>query len=66
MGIVIGLAAALGATRVVSSFLFGLSARDPATLAVVAGILLTIAFVAGYFPGRRAAAVDPMQTLRAE
>jgi predicted permease len=65
-GVVIGLAAALGTTKVVSSFLFGLSPRDPATLAGVAGILLAIGLAAGYFPGKRAAAVDPMQTLRAE
>jgi ABC-type antimicrobial peptide transport system permease subunit len=66
IGIAIGLAAALGAGQLVSAFLFGLSPRDPTTLAVVAGILLAIAFAAGYFPGRRAAAVDPMRALRAE
>jgi ABC-type antimicrobial peptide transport system permease subunit len=66
IGIVIGLSATLGATRVVASFLFGLSERDPATLAAVASILLAIACVAGYLSGRRAAAVDPIRALRAE
>jgi predicted permease len=66
IGIATGLAATLGASQVVSAFLFGLSPRDPTTLAAVAGILLAIAFAAGYFPGRRAAAIDPMRSLRAE
>ncbi len=46
--------------------MFGLSARDPVTLAGVAGPLLVIAFVAGHVPARRAATVNPMQALRAE
>jgi predicted permease len=65
IGIAIGLLAALGAGQVVASFLFGLSPRDPATMAVVAGALLVIALVSGYWPARQAAKVDPMLALRA-
>jgi predicted permease len=66
IGITIGLTAALAAGQVIDSFLFGLSPRDPATMAVVAAILLAIALVSGYWPARRAAKVDPMLALRAE
>jgi predicted permease len=66
IGIVVGLGAALLTTRAVSGFLFGLSAQDPLTFAAVATILLAIGVASGYVPSRRAAAVDPMQSLRAE
>jgi len=65
-GLVIGLAAALGTTKVVSAFLFQLSPRDPAMFALVAALLLVTALVAGYLPARRAAGVEPMQALRSE
>ena len=65
-GIVIGLALALGATKAVSVFLFGLSPREPAMFIMVAALLLVTALVAGYLPARRAASVEPMRALRAE
>jgi predicted permease len=65
-GIAIGLVAALATTKVVASFLFGLSPRDPAMFALVAGLLIATALIAGYLPARRAARVDPMRAFRAE
>ena len=65
-GILIGLAGALAAARVVSTFLYGLTPRDPVTLGVTAAILLATTIAAGYLPARRAAAVDPMRALRTE
>jgi predicted permease len=65
-GIAIGLAIAFAATTTVSTFLFGLTPRDPATLVVSAAILLATTLAAGYLPARRAARVDPMRALRTE
>ncbi|HLK20088.1 MAG TPA: ABC transporter permease [Bryobacteraceae bacterium] len=66
VGLAAGIAAALGATRLLSSLLFGVSPLDPATFAVVSALLATVAFLASYLPTRRAAAVDPMIALRDE
>jgi ABC-type antimicrobial peptide transport system permease subunit len=66
IGIAIGLAAAIAASRVVSTFLFGLTPRDPATFAGAATILFLTALAAGYVPARRAAAVDPMHAIRTD
>jgi len=65
-GVVIGLALAIASGRVVRSYLYGVSARDGWTLGFVAVILLVIGLLAAYLPARRAAAVDPMEALRAE
>jgi len=46
--------------------LYGVGARDPLTLVVVAGFLASIALAAAYIPARRAARADPMKTLRLE
>lgn len=66
MGIVIGLAGALIASRALTTLLFGVSGRDPATYAEVAAALLAVAAFACWIPARRAAKVDPAITLRAE
>ncbi len=65
-GVVIGLALAIASGRVVRSYLYGVSARDGWTLGFVAVTLLGIGLLAAYLPARRAAAVDPMEALRAE
>ncbi len=66
IGAVLGLAAAAGLTRAMTSLLFGTKALDPATYAVVSGILIAAAALASYLPSRRATAVDPVEALRAE
>ena len=65
-GLALGAVAALGLGRALSSFLYGVSPADPVTFAAVAGLLLLTGVVAGYVPGRRAAATDPVRTLRAD
>ena len=65
-GLVFGLAAAAALTRLMTSVLFEISAADPVTYAGVAAILAAAAVLAGYVPSRRAAAVDPVEALRAE
>jgi ABC-type antimicrobial peptide transport system permease subunit len=63
-GIGLGLAGAAAVTRVVSSFLVGVSATDPITFAAVPALLLTVAIVASFVPARRASRVDPNVALR--
>jgi putative ABC transport system permease protein len=65
-GIVSGLVAAWAITRYLNSQLVGVSAHDPATFATIPILLVSIAFVASYLPGRRATRVDPAITLRDE
>jgi predicted permease len=66
VGVAIGVVAAAGLTRFMKSLLFGISALDPFTYAAIPLILVCSAVLASFIPARRAAAVDPVETLRAE
>lgn len=66
LGAAIGLIAAFGLTKLMSSLLFAVSASDPLTFACVAILLLIVAMLACYIPARRAVRVDPMVALRYE
>jgi ABC-type antimicrobial peptide transport system permease subunit len=65
-GAVVGTMAALAATRMVESVLYGLKPTDPATIAMAALLLLAVAGLAAYLPARRAAGIDPVDALRCE
>ena len=64
LGMVVGLAASLGATRIISSSLYGVTATDPATFGVVLLTLFVVACLACYVPARRALKVDPVVAMR--
>jgi putative ABC transport system permease protein len=66
VGALLGLVAAAGLTRLMSSLLFKTAALDPITYAAVSAILIAAAALASYFPARRATAVDPVEALRTE
>jgi putative ABC transport system permease protein len=66
LGVAIGLTGAWVLSRVLTSQLYGVSARDPATYLAVALLLGAVALAASYLPARRATRVDPMSSLRAE
>ena len=66
LGLAIGVLAALGATRLMTRLLFGVSATDPLTFAAIIVLLGAVAFVASWLPARRAVSTDPTLALRSE
>ena len=65
-GLAIGLPVALGASKFVESFLFGMKPDDPVAITVAVTVLVAAAIVAGYAPAWRASKIDPMVALRHE
>jgi predicted permease len=66
IGLAIGLAASFGLARLIESFLFGVTTRDPWVFAGVPAVLATVALAAVWLPAIRASRVDPMEALRYE
>lgn len=66
VGLLLGLAASLGLSRIMVQYLWGVTPTDPATLAAVATILLGVALAASWIPAREAVRLDPVTTLKAE
>src|SRR5439155_82346 len=66
VGITLGLSAALAASRLMASLLYGVSPRDPTVFAATTLMLLVVALVACWLPARRAAGLNPLEALRAE
>ena len=66
LGLLLGSAAALAATRLLESLLFEVRSSDPVTYAAIAAIMLAVGLAAGTLPARRAAKIDPIEALRNE
>ncbi len=66
IGVGVGVAGGLVLTRLLGSFLYGISASDPLTFSAVALLLILVSATASFFPARRATRVDPIVALRYE
>ena len=66
IGVVGGVAATFGITRLIAARLYGVTAMDPMTIAAAVGVLVAVAVIAGYIPAARAARVNPVRALRHE
>ena len=65
-GVAIGLSAAVGLTRFLSTLLYDVQPVDPVTYVTAAAAVVAVSLLASYVPARRAAKVDPMQSLRGD
>jgi ABC-type antimicrobial peptide transport system permease subunit len=65
-GLIVGLAGAAGVTRVLQTFLFGVTPTDPLVFTAVTLLLLAVGLMAAWLPARRATRIDPWAALRAE
>jgi ABC-type antimicrobial peptide transport system permease subunit len=66
IGVMIGMAAALAAARLVRELLYGVQPADPTTITIATLLLLATAVIAAFLPASRAAQVEPMTALRME
>ena len=66
LGVAIGLAAALGSTRLLASLLYGVGPTDPVTFTAASAVLVGVAALACVLPAHRAARIDPVSALRRE
>ena len=63
MGLAAGMAGAAALASALRALLYGVAPLDPAVMAAVAALLLTVALIANYIPARRATRIDPMEAL---
>jgi putative ABC transport system permease protein len=66
VGLVVGVLGSLALTRLMASLLYGVGARDPATMVLVGALLAIVGVIACYVPARRATMIDPLMALRYE